>query len=59
MINLFDFPFFGFPSNFTGFAQFVLWLLGSAFDIIFIVIVLNVAMSILRAVVLYLAGVKK
>lgn len=59
MINFLDFSFFGFPTGFTGFAQLVLWCVGSAFDIIFIVIVLNTAMSLLRAIVLHLAGVKQ
>lgn len=59
MINLFDFPYFGFPNNFTGFAQFILWLLGSAFDVIFVVLVINVAMSLLRLIVLHLGGGRK
>lgn len=59
MIHLLEFGFFGFPTGFTGFAQLVLWCLGSAFDIVFIVIVINVAMSLLRSMLLYLAGVKK
>lgn len=59
MIKFLDFSFFGFPTGFTGFAQLVLWCVGSAFDIVFVAIVLNTAMSLLRALVLHLAGVKQ
>ncbi len=58
-MNFADFALFRFPADFGGFAHFIRWCLGSAFEIIFIVIVLNVAFSVLRGIVLQLAGVKK
>lgn len=55
-MNLADFARFGFPSDIGSFTSFIFWCLGSAFDIIFIVIVLNVAFSILHEIIIHLMG---
>lgn len=59
MINLLKYGFFGFPTGFTSFAQLVLWSLGTVFDLIFVVAVLNMAMALLRYFVLLLGGAKR
>lgn len=57
-MNLADFCLFGFPSGFRNFSHFIFWCLGSCFEISFVVLVLNVAFSVLRSIVLRLGGVK-
>ncbi len=55
-MNLADFAKFGFPADISSFTNFIFWCLGSAFDIIFIVLVLNVAFSILHEIIKHLIG---
>lgn len=58
-MNLADFARFGFPADFVGFTDFVLYCFSSAFDVIFLVLVLNIAFSALHEIVLFFGGVKK
>ncbi len=55
-MNLADLAMFGFPADMTSFTHLIFWCFGSAFDIMFIVIVLNVAFSILHEIIIHLIG---
>lgn len=57
-MNLSDFCFWG-VGQLSSFSNLVFWLLGSFFEIMFMIRVLNVGFSILKACVLHLAGVRK
>ncbi len=55
-MNLADLAKFGFPADFTSFTEFIYWCIGSAFDIVFIVLVLNFTFSILHEIIIHLMG---
>lgn len=50
---------FGMANSFLGFTHFLLYLVGGFFEILFVVLVLNMAFSALKSVVLHLGGVRK
>lgn len=57
-MNLADIGFLGFPTGFSGFAEFVQFLIGGGLDIVFTVTVLNMFFSVLHRLVLKISGVK-
>lgn len=50
---------FGLSDSFLGFAHFLVYLMNSTFEVMFLVLVLNMAFSALKYIVLRLGGVKK
>lgn len=50
---------FGISDTFSGFMHFILYLCGGFFEIMFIVLVLNMAFSLLKSICLYFTGVKR
>ena len=50
---------FGVSDSFLGFAHFLLYIVGGFFEIMFVVLVLNMAFSALKSIVLHLGGVRK
>ena len=50
---------FGLSDSFTGFAHFLMYLVGGFFEIMFVVVVLNMAFSALKSIILHLGGVRK
>lgn len=50
---------FGMSDSFSGFAHFLYYLVGGYFEIMFVVLVLNMAFSALKSLVLRVGGVKK
>lgn len=50
---------FGLSDSFSGFTHFLMYLVGGFFEIMFVVLVLNMAFSALKAIVLHLGGVRK
>lgn len=57
MMNLSDFCFWG-VGQITSFSNLVCWLLGSFFELYFLVWVLNIAFSFLKKIILHLGGVR-
>ncbi len=57
MINLADFCAWGI-GQITSFRDLVFWLLGSYFELWFLVWVLNISFSFLKKIILHLGGVK-
>lgn len=56
-MNLSDFCMWGVP-QIDSFSRLVFWLLGSYFELVFIVWVLNVSFSILKKIIYKLGGVR-
>ena len=50
---------FGVADSFLGFTHFLIYLVGGFFEIMFVVLVLNMAFSALKSIVLRLGGVRK
>ncbi len=50
---------FGLSDSFTGFTHFLMYLVGGFFEIMFVVLVLNMSFSLLKTIVLHLGGVRK
>lgn len=50
---------FGMSDNFSGFAHFLYYLVGGYFEIMFVVLVLNMSFSALKSIILHIGGVKK
>lgn len=50
---------FGISDSFLGFTHFLMYLVGGFFEIMFVVLVLNMAFSALKSIVLHLGGVRK
>lgn len=50
---------FGVSDSFMGFTHFLMYLVGGSFEIMFVVLVLNMAFSALKAIVLRIGGVRK
>ena len=50
---------FGVSDSFLGFTHLLMYLVGGFFEIMFVVLVLNMAFSALKFIVLHLGGVKK
>lgn len=49
----------GISDVFSGFAHYVYYLVGGYFEIMFVVLVLNMSFSALKSLVLHIGGVKK
>ncbi len=56
-MNLADFCFWG-VGEISSFSKLITWIIGSTFEIMFLVWVLNMAFSFLRKIILYFGGVK-
>lgn len=56
-MNLSDFCLWGIP-QITSFSRLVFWLLGSYFELVFIIFVLNIAFSALKKIIYHLGGIK-
>lgn len=50
---------FGLSDSFRSFGHFLIYIMNSSFEIMFLVLVLNMAFSALKYIVLRLGGVKK
>lgn len=50
---------FGISDSFLGFTHFLMYLVGGFFEIMFVVLVLNMSFSALKSIVLHLGGVRK
>ena len=58
-MNIADLAFFGFPSDFTSFFNFVLFLTNSCIELIFIVWFFNALFSMFYEAIMKLGGVKR
>lgn len=58
MISLNDFCFWGI-GQISSFSHLVFWLLGSFFELYFIIWVLNITFSFLKKIVFHLGGIKE
>lgn len=50
---------FGVADSFLGFAHFLIYIVGGFFEILFVVLVLNMTFSVLKSIALHLGGIRK